>query len=69
MIDGEVLFLAEHLEDVARGDAAEFVEAFLGKLEAVLFDDAAPGNPMERHGVGQGAVAIEDDSFNHENQS
>jgi hypothetical protein len=63
--DGEVvevnaLFGAEHLEDIARGNAAEGVEAVLREVDAVALEDGLPGLPMERHGIGQGAVAIKD---------
>lgn len=58
---GAVLFGGEHAEDIAGGDAAEGVEAVFGEVEAVAAGDDLPGFEVEGHGVGEGAVTIEDE--------
>ncbi len=62
--DGEMvqllpLFFAEHLDDVARGDSAQGVEAFFREVQAMTAGDRAPGSPVKRHSVGQRSIAIE----------
>src|SRR5439155_17136570 len=57
------LFLAQHFENVARRHAAERVKPVYGKTQSMSLRDHLPGAPVQRHRVGQRAVAIEDDSF------
>ena len=64
MRDGNVvqrpaLFLGEQFQNVARRHAAEGVKTVFGKMQVVALRDHLPGVPVQRHGVGQSAVAIE----------
>jgi hypothetical protein len=59
--DGEAVALVELGDDVADGHAAEGVEELLGEVgAAVLGEGLGPGDVVERHGVGDGAVAVEE---------
>ena len=62
-INSQPLLVAKHLQDVARGDAAERIKAVLGEVDAVSGGDLAPGQPVERHGVSKGSVAVENKAF------
>ena len=42
------------------GDAAHLVEEGLGKLAAGFGDGLGPGDEVQRHGVGYGAVEVEE---------
>lgn len=59
---GSILFVGEHPDDVAGGDTAEGIEADFGEVQAMPFGEETPGAPMEGHGVGQCAIAIEDEA-------
>ena len=48
-----------------RGHAAHGVEAILGKVDAMWPQDLKPSLVVGRHGVGQGSVAVEDESLSH----
>ena len=59
--DGEAVALIELGDDVADGHAAEGVEELLGEVSAaVLGKGLGPGDVVEGHGVGDGAVAVEE---------
>jgi hypothetical protein len=59
--NGEAVALIELCDDVTDGHATERVEKFLGEVgAAVLGERLAPGDVVERHGVGDGAVAVEE---------
>jgi len=60
------LLVAEHSQDVAGWHAAEGVKAFLREPQPVPLSNGLPGAPVQRHGVRQSAVAIEDDSMDHD---
>jgi hypothetical protein len=64
-LDGEVVGMAlvEDFDDLGGGDAGHFVEKGFGKLDAVLAEGFDPGFVMEGHGVGDGAVAVEDQAM------
>src|SRR5690606_20678047 len=57
-----VLLSAEQLEDFDRRHAAERIEALFGEHEAVPRGHHLPSAPVQRHGVGEGAVTIEDEA-------
>ena len=57
------LFSAEYFQDVNGWDAAQGVKAVLGKVESVAVGDFLPDAPVEGHGIGQRAVAVEDKSL------
>jgi len=57
-----ILFVGQHAEDVACGNTSERVEAGLGEIEAMPGGELRPGEPVERHGVGEGSIAIEDET-------
>ena len=68
MRDGDVvkrtaLFLGEQFQNVARGHAAKGVKAVLGKMKVVALRDDLPGVPVQRHRVGQRAVAVKNESL------
>ena len=59
--DGEAVALVELGDDCADGHAAEGVEELLGEIgAAILGERLGPGDVVERHGVGDGAVAVEE---------
>ncbi len=60
---GAGLFFGEHANDVTGGHAAESVEAIFRKDEVMALCDGLPCAPVEGHGIGEGAVAIEDERF------
>ena len=53
----------EHLQDVPRRHTAERVEPLLREIEAVFGGDGLPRAPVQRHGVCQRAVTIENNAF------
>jgi len=61
-LDGEMVAVAlvEDFDDAFGEDAAQFVKEGLGEVDVVILEGGAPSGVMERHGVPQGAVAIED---------
>lgn len=59
---GEILFFAEEKEDVSGGNAPHLVEAFAGEGDAVTVGDDVPCCPVKEHGIGQGAIEIENQS-------
>jgi len=63
VVERPALFLGEHLQDVAGGNAAERIEPVLGEMQFVAQGDQLPRPPVQRHGVGKRAVAVEDESF------
>jgi hypothetical protein len=63
MVERPALFLGEHLQDVAGGNAAERIEPVLWEMQFVAQGDHLPRSPVQRHGVGKRAVAVEDESF------
>ena len=60
--DGHVqaLLLVERGEDFSDGHTAPGVEVIFGEVAAEGFKDMLPGNVVEGHGVGDGAVAVEE---------
>ena len=50
----------EEFDDVRGGHAAEFVKHGLGHFRPVLAERGLPRTEVRGHGVGEGAVAIED---------
>ena len=59
--DGEMVAAVELGDDVVDGPATPGVEELLGEGgAAVLAEGAVPGDVVERHGVGDGAVAVEE---------
>src|SRR6185436_4696307 len=64
MIEGDPLLFAEHLENVTRRHSAESIKSIFRKIQSVPLCDHLPCAPVQRHGVGQSPVAIENDSFN-----
>ena len=52
--------LVEHLDCPWQRDASPRVEQIFGKVPAVLFDRLPPAEIVQRHGVGDGAVEIEE---------
>ena len=64
-INFQPLFLTQYRQDVAGRHAAEGIKARLRKLNAMPFGDRLPGAPVQRHGIGQGAVTIKNDALNH----
>lgn len=63
VVDGFVLFLREDFQDVARGNAAVGIKPVDREIQVVLLGDDLPGAPMQWHRVGEGAVAIENQSL------
>ena len=63
VVERAPLFRGQDFEDVARRHAAERIKAFLREMQAVAFGDDLPRAPVQRHGVGQRAVAVENQSF------
>ena len=57
------LLLGQHFQDIARGHAAERVKPVFGKMQVVAAGDDLPRAPMQRHGVGQRAVAVENQTL------
>ena len=59
--DGEVVAAVEFGDDGVYGAASPGVEEFFGEGgAAVLAEGFVPGNEVEGHGVGDGAVAVEE---------
>ena len=59
--DGEVVAAVELGDDVADGHAAPGVKEFFGEVgAAVLGEGLGPGDVVDGHGVGDGAVAVEE---------
>ena len=59
--DGGAIAAVEVVDDGVDGAAAPGVEEFLGEGgAAVLGEGAGPGDEVEGHGVGDGAVAVEE---------
>jgi hypothetical protein len=68
MRDGNVvkrpaLFLGEQLQNVARRHAAKRVKAVFRKMQVVALGNDLPSVPAQRHGVGQRAVAVENQTL------
>ena len=63
-IEHELLFFAQHMKNVARRNAAEGIESIFWKSNAVAASDCLPGAPVQRHGVGERAIAVKDEAFN-----
>jgi hypothetical protein len=63
VVDRQALFVAEHLEDIAGRHASERVKTVLGQMQSMAAGYGLPGAPVQWHRVGQGAVAVKDDSF------
>ena len=60
---GEALLVVEGGDDLGDGHAAPGVEEVFGEAAAVVGEDGGPGGVVERHGVGDGAVAVEEVGF------
>jgi hypothetical protein len=59
--DGEAVAIVELGDDVADGHAAKGVEELFGKVSAVVLGERLdPCDVVKRHGVGNGAVAVEE---------
>src|SRR5262249_22338335 len=65
----DALLPGQRLENVARGHSAQGIKALFTQAELVSLEDGLPCFPMERHGIGQGAVAIEDQTLNAAHES
>jgi len=63
MVERDTLLMGEHLQNVARRHTAERVKTILRKMEFVFFGNHLPRAPVQRHGVGERAVAIENESL------
>jgi hypothetical protein len=63
VVERTALFLREHFQNVARRHAAERIKTVFGKMQVVPLRDHLPRAPVQRHGVGQRAVAVENESF------
>jgi hypothetical protein len=60
-VDGEAVAAIELGDDVADGPAAPGVEEIFGERgAAVLAESFVPGDVVEGHGVGDGAIAVEE---------
>ena len=62
-IEAEALFVAQHPENITRWNAAQRVMPFDRIAESVASSENLPGAIMNRHGVGQGAVEVEDQTL------
>ena len=58
----QVPFTAEQLDDLRRRHPTEGVEAIFGERNTMLGEDFHPGPVMARHGIREGAIAIEDEA-------
>jgi hypothetical protein len=65
MIDRNPLFVAYHLEDVPGWHASQRVKPIFRQMKPMSRRDDLPRPPMQRHGVSQCAVTIENNSLNH----
>ena len=61
-VNGKPLLLAQHLQDVTRGHATQRVESILGEMDSMPCSHLIPSAPVQRHGVSEGPVAIENKS-------
>jgi hypothetical protein len=57
------LFAVQRLDDDDRGNAAPAVELIFGEGAAPLAQRPLPGDQVQRHGVDDGAVAVEEVGF------
>ena len=60
---GEALIAVEGGDDFSDGPSAPGVEEVFGEGAAMLGEDGGPGEVVEGHGVGYGAVAVEEVSL------
>ena len=63
LLDGHrvAVALVQYLDDAARGHAPEFVKHRLGKIRRARAERGLPGAVVRGHGVGEGAIAVEDE--------
>src|SRR5258708_3910457 len=64
-MERNALLVTQHFENVPGRNAAEGIKAVLGQMNPMARRDHLPRAPMQGHGVRQGAVAIEDETFYH----
>ena len=60
--DGEAVALVDDLDDARRGHAAEFVKHGFGEVFRMSAERGLPRAVVRGHGVGERAVAVEDES-------
>jgi hypothetical protein len=63
VVERAALLGGQELEDVARGHPAERVESILREMQLVALRDDLPRAPVQRHRVGQRAVAVKYESL------
>ena len=63
MVQFPPLLRRQHLQNVARGHSPQRVEPLFGQMQLVPSQDDLPCAPVKGHGVGQRAVAIEDEAL------
>src|SRR5438094_9066362 len=59
MIERHTLLHAEHFENVPRWHASQRIKPFFRQMQTMAPGDDLPGAPVQRHGVRQRAVAVE----------
>src|SRR4051794_11344517 len=62
-INSQALFVSQDSKDVASRHAAERIKSIFREGNPMARGDCLPGLPMQRHGVGERPVAVENQPF------
>ena len=64
-IEFDLVFSGQHRNDLVGRHAAERIESVFAEFDAAAIHRLLPGQIMQRHGIGQGTIAIKNQSGDH----